>query len=328
MKAFVTGSSGHLGANLVRHLLAEGWQVRCLIHRDVRALAGLDVERVEGKLTEPASLIPLLENIDVVFHSAAYVAVENVDIPLMEKININGTESICAATLAAGVGRLIHFSSIHAFQQRPTNEPLTEERPLVNDEHAAPYDRTKAEAQRRVLAACEQGLNASIIHPTGIIGLYDYKPSRMGQVIIDMSSGKMPFTINTGFNWVDSRDVCQTALNCIKQGRKGQHYLVPGAWATIRQIADIIAEVLEKRITYFTAPFWTAYLALPFAGLRTMLTGKRPSFSKGSLHALAVQCKDIPGTLARDELKHQTRTLEETIKDTLQWMIKQGQIQV
>ena len=325
-KAFVTGGAGHVGGNLVRQLLYNGWQVRCLIHQDTRALEGLDVENGKGDLTDTAVLAKQMSGCDVVFHTAAYVAVENIDIPLMEKINVGGTKAMCKAALETRVKRFIHFSSIHAFQQQPTSDTLTEDRPLVQDSKASPYDRTKAAAQRHILDACNQGLNASILHPTGVIGPYDFKPSRMGQVISDIAKQKMPITINSGFNWVDVRDVCNTAINCIEKGKSGQHYIVPGEWASFEQIAKIIAGLIGKRTLYMTLPFWTAYTAIPFAYLRAKLMGQRPSFSRGSLHALSVQCKDIPGALAHQEIGHQSRPLESTLKDTIDWLMKNGKI--
>ena len=47
-RVLVTGGSGHLGANLVRRLLDEGQEVRCLVQAgaDNRGLDGLDIERV------------------------------------------------------------------------------------------------------------------------------------------------------------------------------------------------------------------------------------------------------------------------------------------
>ena len=325
-KAFVTGGAGHIGGNLVRQLLYNGWQVRCLIHQDTRALEGLDVENGKGDLADTVVLAKQMSGCDVVFHTAAYVAVENIDIPLMEKINVGGTKAMCKAALETQVKQFIHFSSIHAFQQQPTSDMLTEDRPLVQDSKASPYDRTKAAAQRYVLDACNQGLNAIILHPTGVIGPYDFKPSRMGQVISDIAKQKMPITINSGFNWVDVRDVCNTAINCIEKGKSGQHYIVPGEWASFEQISEIISGLIGKQTIYMTLPFWTAYTTIPFAYLRAKLTGQRPSFSRGSLHALSVQCKDIPGTLARQEIGHHSRPLESTIKDTIDWLIKNGKI--
>lgn len=60
--------------------------------------------------------------------------------------------------------------------------------------------------------------------------------------------------------------------------------------------------------------------------MKAALTGQRPSFSRGSLHALRVQCRDIPGTLAREELGHTSRPLEESVKDGLDWFRRQGVI--
>ena len=318
--AFVTGGSGHLGGNLIRQLLAQGWAVRCLIHHDVRALEGLSVERVEGNLSDKNRLVKQMAGCDAVFHTAAYVAVENVNFAKMKAINIDGTATICQAALDAHIPKFIHFSSIHAFQQRPTNQPLLEERPLVSEGQSAPYDQTKASAQRVVYDACDRGLNASILHPTGIIGPYDFKPSRMGQVLKDIMNKKMPLTINAGFNWVDVRDICESAIKCVDQGRSGQHYILPGEWATFRQISDIISEHIDSRTALGTLPFWVAYTALPFAYAFSKLTGKRPSFSRGSFHALAVQCKDIPGTLAKNQLGHSPRSLQNTIQDTIDWI--------
>ena len=318
--AFVTGGAGHVGSNLVRQLLNNGWRVRCLVHNDLRALSKLNIEICHGSLGDSTFLAKQMEGCDAVFHAAAYVAVENVNIPLMHDINVVGTQNMCQAALAAEIPRFIYFSSIHSFQQSPTNEPLTEQRPLVIDKNAAPYDQTKAEAQRIIYDACNEGLNASILHPTGVLGPFDFKPSRMGQVLLAIMNQKMLFSIDAGFNWVDVRDVCNTAINCVDTGELGQNYIISGEWATFRQIADIISNQIGRRTTYITFPFWTAYTALPFAFMLSKLTGSRPSFSRGSLHALAVQCKDIPGALAKKKLGHSPRPLKETVQDTIKWM--------
>ena len=94
MRAFVTGASGHVGGNLVRQLLDEGYELKCLVRNDVRALDGLDVEQVSGNLCDPSTLIPHMQDVDVVFHAAAFVAVEKSDFKLMEKINVGGTKAM------------------------------------------------------------------------------------------------------------------------------------------------------------------------------------------------------------------------------------------
>jgi len=51
-----------------------------------------------------------------------------------------------------------------------------------------------------------------------------------------MATGKMPIAINNGFNWVYVRDVCKTAINCVEMGRQGQHYILPGKWASFAKL--------------------------------------------------------------------------------------------
>lgn len=327
MRALVTGGSGHVGANLVRMLLADDHRVRCLVRSDIEALEGLEVELVKGDITEPETLTGAMQEIDVVFHCAAFVAVEDADVDLMERINIEGTRNMCRAALAANITRFVHISSVHAFQMRPTKEELTEDRPLQHDAKAAPYDRTKAAAQIEVLMAVEQGLNAVILHPTGVLGPWDFKPSRMGQVLNDMARGKIPVVLNTGFNWVDVADVCRCALNAVESGKIGEAYLIPGRWASMRMLHRAVHAAGGHRPPLLTIPFIAAYLALPFAAIGSRITGRRPKFSRGSLHALAVQCRNIPGSKAKDQLGHDPRPLEETIAKTIKWQMEHDMLE-
>ncbi len=325
MKAFVTGGSGHVGGNLVRELLSRGYEVDCLVRSDTRALDNLDVNLVKGDMLNPKDITPLMTDSDVVFHSAAFVAVEKIQEDLMHKINVEGSRSIATAAVESGVKKMVHFSSVHAFEQQPTSEPLVEARPLVTDLKALPYDRTKAEAQKVVLGYRDQGLEVNVIHPTGIIGPYDFKPSRMGKVLRDITNRNMPFAINNGFNWVDVRDVAKSAVNCIDKGVDGQNYILPGHWASIPHLSTLIKQITGNRTHLVSVPFWMAYLALPFASISSRISGKRPSFSRGSLQALAIQCRTIPGTLANEHLDHQPRPLEETIDDTVSWLTQNQQ---
>jgi len=325
MKAFVTGGSGHVGGNLVRELLSRGYEVDCLVRSDTRALDNLDVNLVKGDMLNPKQIAPLMTDSDVVFHSAAFVAVEKIQEDLMHKINVEGSRSIATAAVESGVKKMVHFSSVHAFEQQPTTEPLVEARPLVTDPKALPYDRTKAEAQKVVLGYRDQGLEVNVIHPTGIIGPYDFKPSRMGKVLRDISNGNMPFAINNGFNWVDVRDVAKSAVHCLDKGVDGQNYILPGHWASIPHLSTMIKQITGNRTHLVSVPFWMAYLALPFASISSRMSGKRPSFSRGSLQALAIQCRNIPGTLANEHLEHQPRPLLDTIDDTVSWLTQNQQ---
>ena len=87
-QAFVTGGSGHVGANLIRQLIDDDWRVRCLVHNDMRAFKGLDIELIKGNILDQYFLEQQMQDCYAVFHAAAIVGVENIDIEAMESVNV------------------------------------------------------------------------------------------------------------------------------------------------------------------------------------------------------------------------------------------------
>ena len=317
--AFITGASGHLGSCLVRYLLKDNWKIICLINKDTRSLEGLDVKTVYISLYDESALAKEMVNCDAVFHLAAIVAQEKVDFKNMKKVNVEGTKSICNAALKSKINKLIYFSSIHAFKQYPYQTVLDEKRELVNNKSAPPYDFTKAMAQKEVYKAVEKGLDASILHPTGVIGPYDFKPSRMGQMIMDIMNKRMPLAIKAGYNWVDVRDVCAAAIKCVKHGKKGQNYIISGNWQSFKDLSIIIQENINKKIYYGEIPFLFLYIFLPFSKLWSFLVKKRELINLGSIYTLKNQCTKINYDLAANDLNHKPRSIHSTISDTLSW---------
>ncbi|MBI5548586.1 MAG: NAD-dependent epimerase/dehydratase family protein, partial [Deltaproteobacteria bacterium] len=171
MKVAVTGASGHVGGNLVRSLLAEGHQVRALHVSDSRPLDGLALEKAQVKVSDPAALAQAFEGQEVVFHLAGKITVVGDPDGSVQRTNVDGVRNVCEACLKAGVRRLVHFSSIHAFQHDPWDRPLDETRPLA-DEAPGPcltYDRSKAGGEHVVREFLKQGLDAVIVNPTAIL---------------------------------------------------------------------------------------------------------------------------------------------------------------
>ena len=195
--ALITGGSGHVGSNLTRELIKQGYNVRCIdFDKDHRAFEGLDVELMEGDITDRDSLNHIFNGVDIVFHTAALINLDRRYKDQIRKVNVDGTKNVCEAGLNAGVKKMVHFSSVDAFYRFPIDEPLYEDRKLIDDVNAMPYDLSKADGHKIVLDYCSKGLNASIIHPTSIVGPNDFKPGIPMQALVDMANGKrklMPY---------------------------------------------------------------------------------------------------------------------------------------
>ena len=323
--ALITGGSGHVGANLVRELTKRDFKVRCIdFDGDHRAFEGYDVELIKGNITDIESIDRAFENVDVVFHTAALISLVRKDKDIIQSVNVMGTKNVCELSLRHGVKKLIHFSSVDAFVREPLDQALLEDRPLVTDPNAVPCDLSKADAQRIIYDYCEKGLNASIIHPSGIFGPNDFKPSLFGQEFINIANGKRSYTVNIGYDYVDVRDLCATAINCIEKGESKQNYIVGGNYIDFVGIGEIMSKKLNKQLIKGTLPFFFVYLSLPSSYLQALFFNKPRSATLDSIHTVKVQNKLIPSNLAKEILNHKPRPVDETINDTVEFFQKRG----
>ena len=325
--ALVTGSSGHVGSNFIRELSKQGFAIRCIdFDGDYRAYEGFEVEVIKGDITDKESLEPIFKNVDIVFHTAALINLDRRYKKQIRLVNVAGTKNVCETALQAGVKKLIHFSSVDAFYRFPIEEPLLESRKLIDDPNAVPYDLSKADGQKVVLQFCEKGLDASIIHPTSIVGPNDFKPGLPMQEMVNLANGKRKLLPNWGYNFVDVRDLCLTAISAVELGRTGQNYIVGGEYHMYSYIAELMEQQLGRTVLLSTIPDFVSYLGLPYEYIKSLITGKPRVLTIDTLHTGKSGNKVVPSTLAREELGHNPRPLKESIYDMVSFFQKRGLI--
>jgi dihydroflavonol-4-reductase len=325
--ALITGSSGHVGSNLIRELTKQNYKIRCIdFDGDHRAYEGFDVEIIKGDITQKDSLEPIFKDVEIVFHTAALINLDRRYRDQIRLVNVSGTENVCQASLNAGVKKLIHFSSVDAFYRFPIEEPLLEDRKLINDPNAVPYDLSKADGQKIVIDYCQQGLDASIIHPTSIVGPNDFKPGLPMQEMVNLANGKRKVLPNWGYNFVDVRDLCTTAISAVSKGETGQNYIVGGDYHMYSYIAELMEEQLGRTVLLGTIPNFVSYLGLPYEYIKSLITRKPRVLTVDTLHTGKTGNKVVPSTLARSELGHNPRPIEETIHDMVSFFQKRGLI--
>ncbi len=316
----VTGGSGLVGANLVRELVQTGSQVRAIVHSDSRALEGLPVERVQCDIRDARAASEAVAGAEFVYHLAGSISVGQLPAQHVRAVNVDGTENVVRACRRGGVERMIHCSSIHALDHRPDDLPVDEERPLWADpRRCSVYDWSKASAERAVLEAVRQGLDAVIVNPTAIIGPYDFRPSWMGQLIARMAHGRQPVLLSGGFDWVDARDVAAGAAAAARRGRTGERYLLSGHWCSLPEMAAIVAEASGRAPRYLTIPLgWAQALAYPYSHAVGLL-GRVTPFTPEALEAVR-HCRLVSNAKANRELGYAPRALRETLEDTVAWL--------
>ena len=329
-KVLVTGASGLVGGNLVRSLLAQGREVRTLVHTDRQALHGLDVETVSGDIRNPETLERAMLGVEVVYHLAGSISLSMDSWADVEAVNRLGTQHVVTACLQSGVRRLVYFSSISALRQEPFDQPVDENRPLVDESQSVnmvnaipPYDRSKAQAEREVLAGIARGLDAIILQPTAMLGPYDFKPSYLGQALILLARGRIPALVQGGFDWVDVRDVAAGALQAEQTAPRGSRYLLGGSWYSLRKVAALVASEVGRAAPLFAVPIWLADTFAPLMLLLARFNGSAPIYTQVTLRALRGNPHVSHARAARD-LGYVPRPLAETVHDALAWFSDHG----
>jgi dihydroflavonol-4-reductase len=325
MTVLVTGATGHIGANLVRALMAKGSPTCSLVHTSRRAIEGLDTETIQGDIRDRESLYRAFDGVEVVYHLAANISLLMDDWLRLESVNVMGTRNVVEACLRCGVRRLVHFSSIHALVQEPLGTPVDESRPLAVSRRCPPYDRSKAAAEKEVQRGLEMGLDAVIINPTAIIGPHDYQPSYFGEALLSLAQGRLPGLVTGGFDWVDVRDVVEGAILAEEKAPAGARYLLSGHWVSLCNIADMVAEFTGIRAPRFVSPLWLARVGVPVVKTFSRLSGRWPLYTSVSMRALRSN-RHISHDRATRELGYQPRPFRETLVDTLRWFEENGQL--
>lgn len=323
MTVVVTGATGHLGANLVRALLEAGRPVRALVHSAQDGLEGLDLETVRGDVCDPASLRAAFDGAEVVYHLAAMISISGGHGGRVAAVNVDGARHVAEAALACGVRRLVHCSSVHAFDLTDRSRPVDEDHPRAVSRRNGAYDRSKAAGERAVREVVARGLDAVIVHPSGVIGPHDYRPSRMGRVLVQMYHGRLPALVGGGFDWVDVRDVVDGMLAAERRGRTGASYILSGQWAAVGALARMARSLVGARAPRLVAPMWAARLGAPLMDAFGHLTGREPLYTSESLAALRGNPR-ISCARAACELGYVPRPLQETLADTYAWFEAHG----
>ena len=181
------------------------------------------------------------------------------------------------------------------------------------------YAKTKAAASQIVLNAVKQGLNASIVHPSGIIGPGDYGRTHLTQLVISYLNGTLTACVNGGYDFVDVRDVADGIISCVENGRAGECYILSNQFYTIQEVLDDLHEITGKRRLKSVLPLWFAKLTAPLAEVWYKMLRQPPLYTSYSLYTLESN-GNFSHEKATQELGYHPRSMKDTLTDMAYWL--------
>ena len=326
MNYLITGATGFIGPHLVKKLADDGHFCRCLVRSSSQTdfLKTAGVEVVEGDITRPQSLTGLADGIDRVLHMATLGHMSNFAVTetMFEAINVHGTRNIMTEALRAGVGRVVHCSTVAAMGICE-DVPATEES-RCNPHH--PYGRSKLQAEQVVLDLVEdQDLPAVIIRFSMVYGPGDprdiLKLTRLARKGLFPKVGRRPKLTPL----IHVNDAIQGLLLAAEKGVPGEKYLITNQDSLpFDEIRKILQKALGVTRLPFYVPEWAALSIASLAEKIYPLIGKTPPVSRKNIEStLADRVFSIEK--ARRELGFDPEVdPAEGLRETVTWYKQRG----
>ncbi|NEP04532.1 MAG: NAD-dependent epimerase/dehydratase family protein [Okeania sp. SIO2G4] len=319
MRAFVTGSSGFIGANLVRLLLQQGYTVRSLVRPTscLDNLHGLDVEVVLGDLND-SHLWELMVGCEVLFHVAAHYSLWQRDRELLYRNNVFGTRNVLEAARRAKIERTVYTSSVAAIGVGVSGAVVDEGYQSPLEKLIGDYKRSKFLAEQEAVKAVNLGQDVVIVNPTTPVGAWDIKPTPTGDIIVRFLRRQMPAYVDTGLNIIDVQDVAWGHLLALERGKCGDRYILGNENLTLKALLDLLEEITGLAAPRQTVPVW---LPLTVAWVDEIILGslgKLPSIPLDGVR-MSQQRMYYDASKAVNELGLPQSSIRVALQDAVDW---------
>ena len=326
-KYLVTGATGFLGRVVAEELVRRKAQVHALVLHDdpYTDLLPKEVRTVIGDVCDKSSLSDFFADADsrtCVIHCAGIVSVASRPGPRLYQVNVGGTWKVLRQCMEHDVGKMVYVSSVHAIPEKSKGCIISEDCEFSPGLVDGDYAKSKAAATELVFDAAERGLNASIVFPSGIIGPGDLQGGSFTSMAKSFLSGKLPFAVRGGYDFVDVRDVARGILACSESGEPGKGYILSGCYVTIRRMLQLVGKAAKLKYRSICLPLGLARLAAPYYERRSLRERKPLFFTPYSVSVLASNGQ-FSHAAASERFAYQPRPIEETLGDMTAWLLNQ-----
>lgn len=319
----ITGANGHVGQAVIRRLQGEDCIIRGLLLPSENNQDADNVSYFKGDVSDLESMCEIFSDIiasnTIVIHAAGIVSIDDKITSLLYNVNVNGTKNIIEACRRYGISRMVYISSVHAIDEGDGLHVIKEVNSFSKDRVVGAYAKTKAEATQAVMDAIAEGLDAVVVHPSGILGPGDHGRNHITQLIQSYLNGNLLGGVTGGYDFVDVRDVADGIIAAAQKGGKGECYILSNRYISIADLLKYMQKATGgRKKTIF--PLGLVKIMAPVFEWMGKVRKSRPLFTRYSLRTLGTN-SHFSHDKATMELGYSPRDMMDTVRDTIAYLL-------
>jgi dihydroflavonol-4-reductase len=327
MRVLITGGTGFVGSHTVAAVIRAGHDVKLLVRRPERVQAALaplgvdEVDSVTGDVLDAASVQAAVEGCDALINAAAIFSLDPGEAEKMLATNTRATEIVLEAAIRAGLDPIVHVSSYVALL--PSHDVLGPNSPVGIG--APAYPRSKAQSE--LIARRHQAEGAPVVttYPGAVAGPHDPYFGETAFTLAMILRNRMPFAVPGGWPIADVGYVANGHVAILEPGQGPRRYLLTGHWRTWKELYASLRQLTGRQLPTVPTPGFLARASgRAMDGLQRLTRARLPFSHQGSW--LVTQCRGADDTATREDLAITPPPLEQTLAETIRWMVESGHL--
>lgn len=334
----VTGGTGLVGSHLLFNLCAKEDKIKAIkrTSSDVNAVMRVfsfystnpkalfdKIEWVEADLLDYFEIENAFEDVDYVYHCAAFVSFNPNDKQQLLSYNVQSTANVVNLCLEKNIRKLCHVSSVASLGKTPENNIISEQNDWVDSPENSNYSQSKYLSELEVWRGIEEGLNAVIINPSIILGPGDW--TRGSSTIFKKIADGMPFYTDGKNGFVDVRDVATIMIALMESTINSQRFILNAENVSFKVLFDEISNHLNKKKPQINISSNLMALAWRISLFISFISRTKPFITKESA-ASSLKKNEYDNKRIRDTLNYNFISISQSCKDTCNHFLSENTI--